>query len=207
MISRSRFGAFVCEGGKNPLLLPMGVFLEEWGAVMRYFLLKQHAAFTHAPCLINWFNVFDARKLRPETAREIPYRSLIAVKPDAMLCFTDVVLSPYLLLSASLKKVVAAYEPGVQYKDVVLLDKEHEQYELYYLPILEEVDCLHETSECTLDRSRIKRAVFAREKLSARSIFRVGGLKDAHIAVRLDLAESFLRRKAAGMALTEVEVV
>lgn len=175
--------------------------------LLRYFLLRQHAAYTHAPCLINWFQVFDARKIRPETAREIPYRSLIEIKSDELLCFTDAVLSPYLLLSALLKKVVEAYEPGIEYKDVVLLDKAHERYALYYLPVLEEADCLHETSECTLDRSRVKRAVFAKAKLPDFSIFRVGGLKDAHIAVRLDLAESFLRRKAAGVAFEAVEVV
>ena len=49
--------------------------------LLRYFLLRQHAAYTHAPCLINWFQVFDARKIRPETAREIPYRSLIEIRP------------------------------------------------------------------------------------------------------------------------------
>lgn len=174
---------------------------------MRYFLLKQHAAYTHAPCLINWFQVFDARKVRPETAQEIPYRSLIEIKPDELLCFTDAVFSPYLLLSGLLKKVVEAYEPGIEYKDVVLLDKTYQRYELYYLPILEEVNCLHESSECTLDRSRIKRAVFAREKLPECSLFRIGGVKDAYIAVRLDLAESFLRRKAAGLAFAPVEVI
>lgn len=172
---------------------------------MQYFMLKLHPAFTHAPNIINWYKVFDVRKLHPETADRVPYRSLLDISPDAAMIFTDIITFPYLLVSNLLKKVLTAYEPLIEYKDIVVLDKVNKQYALYYLPILETVDCLHETSQFNLDRSVIKKAVFDPQKTAGKSIFRIGGVKNTYIAVRLDLAESLLRRKAAGIYLEPIE--
>lgn len=174
---------------------------------MKYFMLKLDPAFTHAPNIINWYKVFDVRKLHPETADKVPYRNLLEISPDPAIIFTDIIVFPYLLISVLLKKVLTAYEPLVEYKDVVVLDKINKQYALYYLPILETVDCLHETSQFNLDRSVIKKAVFDPEKTATanKSIFRIGGVKNTYIAVRLDLAESLLRRKAVGVYLEPIE--
>ena len=43
------------------------------------------------------------------------------------------------------------YEPYIPYKEIILLDQKFQRMEVYYLPILEEVDCLHEKSEYNLD--------------------------------------------------------
>lgn len=171
---------------------------------MQYFILKLHPAFTHAPNIINWYNVFDVRKIHPETAEQIPYRNLLEIRPDEAIIFTDIITSPYLLVSTLVKKVLTVYEPLLEYKDVVVLDKVNKQYALYYLPILETVDCLHHTSLFNLDHSIIKKAVFDRQKTEDKSIFRIGGVKDTYIAIRLDLAESLLRRKATGIHLEPI---
>lgn len=171
---------------------------------MQYYMLDLDPKFTNAPNLINWYNVFDVRKIRVETADQIPYRHLIELRPYEATIFTDIITMPYLLVSAMVKKLLAAYEPLIEFKDIVLLDKVNKQYALYYLPILEEVDCLHESSELNLDHSVIRKAVFDPRKAIDKSIFRIGGVKDTYIAVRLDLAESLLRRKAAGVWLEPI---
>lgn len=172
---------------------------------MEYFMFKLDADFTHAPNLINWFSTFDVRMIRPDAAAGIPYRNLIEISPDEALIFSDLITMPYLLISERLRPLIEAYEPLVEFKDIILLDKVNKQYALYYLPILDTVDCLHKSSELNLDHSIIRKAVFDRSKIKEQILFRIGGVKNTYIAVRLDLAESLLRRKAVGLYLEPIE--
>ena len=73
--------------------------------------------------------------------------------------FTSIVDKPFPLVSAEVKEVFDMYEPYIPYKEIILLDQKFQRMEVYYLPILEEVDCLHEKSEYNLDRSLIKKGI------------------------------------------------
>lgn len=63
--------------------------------------------------------------------------------------FTSIVDKPFPLVSAEVKEVFDMYEPYIPYKEIILLDQKFQRMEVYYLPILEEVDCLHEKVNTT----------------------------------------------------------
>ena len=90
---------------------------------------------------------------------------------------------------------------------MVLLDYSRGISKLYYLPILQEIECLSEKSELMPNRYGIVKAVLDLNKVGEHSIFKIGGVFDDYYVVRLDVAESFLRREAVGISLTEVACV
>lgn len=174
---------------------------------MRYFLLKQEPDETNVPNLDNWYSQIPPPKLRPEKAHTLPNRFLINLVSSDFCVFTDAVLSPFLLLSQTLRDVVAFYEPKLPFKDIVLLDRKTRKSALYYLPILDSVDCLAEGTVYNLNKSALKHAVIEPEKAKGRSIFRIGGVLNTYIVVRLDLAESALRRGVRGLSMEPLACV
>jgi hypothetical protein len=171
---------------------------------VRFFLLAQDERYTNAPHLINWFWRLDVRDIHRKRYRRIPARTVLPIAPDEAVGFLDVLTSPFFLASKVLRDVIGMYDKGIPFRQVVLLDSEHGLAELYYLPILEEVDCLSEESETSPTASVIRRAVFKREPIGQRPIFQIGDGDARHIVVRLDLAESALRRGAKGFLLQPV---
>jgi hypothetical protein len=173
---------------------------------MRYFRLEQDKRFTDIPYIMNGFNKIDGRKIRRDQSRSLPHRVLMELYPNPNTVFGDIILSPYLLLSEKAREAVNLYEQRLPYKQVVLLDSENALTNLYFLPILEVVDCLSAASEMNRGRTVIRRAVLLKSKLPSPSIFRLDNVDCAQIIVRLDLAESLLRRGVRGIKLRETIV-
>ena len=69
--------------------------------------------------------------------------------------FTDVLSIPFFLVSARIKQVIQMYDSSIILKELVLLDKTNERAERYFIPIFDELECLHEDSEFNMDRSKI----------------------------------------------------
>lgn len=169
---------------------------------MKYFLIRTHPLYTAAPDVINWFSVFDKRNIKPDTSYKLPDRTLLKFRPHLNTVFCDIVSFPYLLVSNIIKELVLLYQPKTIFKEIILMDDQNDLAEVYYLPILPEIDCLHDTSEMNNDRSVIKRAVLDVNKIAGEKFFRIGGLMNAYYIVHVDLAESMLRRGARGVGLT-----
>lgn len=174
---------------------------------MRYFLLKPDKDEVNIPNLRNWYSKVNPCKIGPQTAHELPKRVLLDLEPSVTRVFTDVVLSPFLLVSQTVRDVIAFYEPKLIYKDIVLLDRENHASALYYLPILESVDCLVEGTKFNLDKSLLKHAVIDPAMAKGRSMFKLGGVLNSYIVVRLDLVESILRREVRGVSLELLKCV
>ena len=173
---------------------------------MRYFIMEQDEKYSDSPNIINWFGKINVQKLKQGQSWELPDRTLLEIRNNPDTIFTDVVSKPFLIYSKKTKDAVSIYESGIVHKQIVLLDDKNLMTELYYLPILKMIDCLSEKSELNTDKSIVRRAVLDKSKLPNRSIFVLDGLSSIYAVVRLDLAESLLRRGVRGITLRKVEI-
>ena len=174
---------------------------------MRYFLLEHDEKFQDVPLLKSWHAQLDVRKIKRGQSHALPHRVLLEIYPNPSTVFSDVIVKPFLLLSDMARKTVSIYESRIPYKQVVLLDYDNGLTSLYFLPILETVYCLSTKSEISREKTVIYHPVFEESKLPTQSIFELGGLDNSFIVIRLDLAESLLRRGMRGIVLREVEIV
>lgn len=171
---------------------------------MRYFLITEDSRIIHRPYILNWNGKLDVRDIHPETAYKLPSRELVLIRSDEEILFTDIVSTPFFLISEKVKNVVKMYEPLAAMKELVLLDKVHGKAERYFLPLFEESDCLGEGSILNLNRSEIRKCVLDVRKIGKSSIFRIAGVERQYIVANLEIVESILKRGCVGIQLTEL---
>lgn len=173
---------------------------------MKYFLLEEDARITHSPRILLWHKKIDIRDICMEKAYKLPARELLFIESSPDTIFTDIISSPFFLVSAKIKKTIQMYEPNVILKELVLLDQTYERAERYYLPVFAEIDCMDEESVFNLNHSELKRIVMDREKITDSAIFRIAGIEKQYIVGNLDIVESILKRGCTGLQLTELEI-
>ncbi len=174
---------------------------------MEYYLIKADADYSDVPVVVNWFDRIDVRDMKRNRAYRLPERELLFLYNNPYTTFTDILFRPFLLVSEKMQEVISLYEPDTIFKEVVLLDTANELAELYYCPVLHEMDCLTEESEFNPDRSVIKKAVLNVSRIEDKSVFLLAGVQGAHIVGRLDFIESILRRDIRGLTLIPIETI
>lgn len=167
--------------------------------------MKPDKRFQNIPEIINWYQNSEARLLMKEEYNQLPRRTLFGVRGDENTHYFDVLFHPFFLLSETVQKVVSLYEPGICYKEIIYLNQMLRRAETYYLPILPKIDCLAEKSQFNLDHSKVTKAVISEERMGDTAIIQLSEVKERQIIIRLDLAESLMRRNAKGFLLEEVE--
>lgn len=117
----------------------------------------------------------------------------------------DVLREPAFLVSDDLKHLFALYEPDMEFKAVQLFanDLEDPAAPLFWLPYIPEVDCLSEKSK-KYPNGMLEELVLDIHADIKSEIFRVSDIMEYKIIISLAVAESMLRRKMAGFALTPV---
>ncbi|MED1722884.1 hypothetical protein [Brevibacillus parabrevis] len=173
---------------------------------MDYFLLKQDERYTDVPLLMDVHKQIDIRDMRISRAYKIADPLIFHVKAGAGSSFLDIMDRQLLLLSDKLKRVVEVYEPDTLFKLTPLIDLSRQLQKNYYLPILEEMEVLSPRTEFHHGKSRIKKLVLHKEKLRGKKIVRIKESEKPLIVVRLDVAESILRRDLTGIWLARVPV-
>jgi len=119
--------------------------------------------------------------------------------------FPDFIEDPVMLVSEKLKKVMSKYQKDAVFKTVVLIERETNRHEVYYLISAPRIDCA--SCETTYDaRGNFKELVIDQDKVGhARIFFPVGN--ERRILVRLDVAESILRRHPYGVWFERIRVM
>ncbi|MNZ52540.1 hypothetical protein D3C78_703860 [compost metagenome] len=87
---------------------------------------------------------------------------------------------------------------------VILLHLQTRKQLIYHLPLFEEIACLSPSAELHRDQKSIKQLVLQKEKLRGKPIIQVKESEKPLIVVRLDVAESLLRRSFSGIRLEKV---
>lgn len=174
---------------------------------MQYFILENPGNYSALPDIVNWYSVIDVRNIRKDRAHLLQRRELLHVRSNPELVWTDVICKPFLLVSDVVRNILLKYESATPFRQIVLLDEKNGLANTYHLPILESIDCLHDSSVLSIDRSVIKEPVLDLSKVGDTAVFWIAGVKNVYTVVRLDFAESILRRNTRGIGLRKVECV
>lgn len=172
---------------------------------MEYFLLKQDEEYTNEPVLKDVFNTIDFRNINLLNAHKIDDVVIFNVKCDEETEFLDVLDRNLFLISEKMKKIIEKYVPQSLFKTIPLIDLNNGRQENYYLPIFEEIECLSENAELNLNKTVVKKIILDKEKIKGKKIFKIKESEKTLVVVRLDVAESLLRREFKGMCLKRLE--
>jgi hypothetical protein len=108
------------------------------------------------------------------------------------------------LISEDVKNVLLFYNKDLILKNAVLIDYERSRQFAYFLPIFEYVDCLVSPDEQAASGSKIIEPMLHRKAASGKSMFRTDRDVTQKAAIRLDVAESLMRRGITGFKLTRI---
>lgn len=175
---------------------------------MKYFLLQLDPSYTNAANVINWYGKLDKRKISTDDAWRLEDRTVFYISShyDPAI-FTDLLTSPFFMVTKKVRKVLHFYDGTIFFKQVVLIEQKHHQSQVYNLPILEKIDCLAEGTVYNLDKSVIKKCVIDPRKTMDKCIFWLGGMLNTYTVIRCDLAESILQRKCKGIGLIPIDTI
>ena len=173
---------------------------------MDYFLLKQDEEYTNAPVLRDVFKEIDVRNINLLNAHKIDDIVIFNVKCTDETEFLDILDRNLFLISEKMKKIIEKYDPGILFKTIPLIDLAQGRQENYYMPIFEEIECLSENAELNLKKAVVKKIILDKEKIKNKKIFKIKESSKTLVVVRLDVAESLLRREFEGMCLKRLEV-
>lgn len=171
---------------------------------MDYFILKQDERYANTPVLRDVSHKIDSRNVNRFGAGKIADTLVFQVNADAESSFLDILDLQLYLISERLQKLIEIYEPGTIFKMIALIDRLQQRQHNYFLPIFEEVDALGPSSEFNLNRSVIKKLVLQADKIQGKKVFSIQESEKPLVIVRLDVAESILRRDFTGIRLIRV---
>lgn len=173
---------------------------------MDYFLLKQDERYNDLPVIKQLSRKIDVRNLNYQNIHNVPEPSVFYVKATPNSSYLDILGNDLFLVSERLKNLMEKYQPDAVFKTVVLIDSENKRQEKYFLPAFKKIDALSPNCEFTRDKSMITKLILKRDKITNQKIFAVSEGPKPMIVVRLDAAESILRRYFDGICLQRIPV-
>lgn len=173
---------------------------------MDYFLLKQDERYINTPRLIDVFKKINLKYMNLIDGHKIEDFIVFNVKADEDSEFLDILDNQLFLICEGIKKIIEKYNSNILFKCTPLVDSMHNKDKNYFLPIFEEIRCLSETAELNLNKTVVKKIVLDKEKIKGKKIFKIKESSKPLIVIRLDAAESLLRRNFKGIKLERLEV-
>jgi len=162
---------------------------------MDYFIIKQDPDLAHVAKIKDWNKVLSSVSVNTKIAY---------VEDHIFKEYPDFYETPDLLMAKKFKKVLGLYQSEIEFLTVVLVDKKDKNQVSYDLIRVPTVDCMSSESKTHFDN--VSELVLDVSKIDDHRIFKVKGYGNKLI-VRLDVAESLLRRGAYGVALEKVKII
>ena len=159
------------------------------------------------PNLIRGTEKLNPRIMKKTRWYHMPKYMIFELRQDMQRVFTDIIFHPCFMVSETVRKVIMLYEPYLRYSSVIVADREKKSSSRYYIPVLEEVDCLTDNSRFNLDKSVIYHAQAEESRIRGKVLVRVSRINCTCILIRMDLAESILQRHTIGIGLKEIDMV
>ena len=175
---------------------------------MEYFILSQKGNIPNTVEVRIKANAPNEPKseLLKEQTDQIKAVTRIPVTSDVNNFYPDVIDGPVFIVSDQIKKLIEIYDDSPVWKCVALLDHVLKKQSIYWLPLLDKIDCVSDETEFYKDKS-LKKLVLDKEKIGNSKIFRVASISRKLVVVNLDIAESILRRFFQGIKLEKVDCV
>lgn len=119
----------------------------------------------------------------------------------------DILYQPAFLVSDRLKRLLAKYNPRMQFKGIRCYPEDFDDPEslLYWWPDIGKVDCISKMTEKN-PNGTIRHLVVQPGKMKGSPILMVDGTIETIILVSMELAESMLRRGIWGVEYVPVEM-
>jgi len=171
---------------------------------VNYFVLSQDSRVVAPRIKYEYMKKYSkAIHFTYQIAKVMPEMNVFQVLSDELTDFTDVLSEQLFLVSADMGKLFQLFDPELKLKTAVMFNRKIGHH-TYKMPLFREVDCLSEETEFYPDNRTIKTLVLKYEKIKKRKIFKV---RDRDIVIiRMDVAESILRRCFTGIHLEPVAV-
>jgi len=166
--------------------------------------MQQDDRYTEFPILQDVRQHIDIRHMNRLKSHHLADTTIFQVIATEEAEPLDLLTTQLYLVSEKMKQLIELYEPDCLFKLTPLIDRARGKQLLYYLPIFEEVEALSPNTEFNLDGSVIRHLVLNEEKIRGKRIFRVKESETPLIIIRLDIAESILRRDLIGVSLRRV---
>lgn len=170
---------------------------------MDYYIMEQDMDYTDCPVVMNWFGKIDTENIKQGRYENLKKRYVL---PSRGSYDTDIITKPFLAVSPMVFYCIKAYEPAVEGTAIYLLDKKAGSAAEYFIPYLDEVNCLARESKVNINKTVIEKAVLDFNLIEKdRYIFNIGGLNSRYTIARCELIESILKRGARGIRFLPVE--
>lgn len=173
---------------------------------MKYYLLGWEDGGNPVPRIRNWMDRLDLHAMQKKEIAKLPPRILLYLEENPDTLFSDIISSPFFLVSEMVWDVMRKYGVRAEKREIILLDTENGLTALYYLPLLEECDCLSEKSVFNNSRDTLHEIILDQKKAAGLPpIFGIAGMEKDYVIGRMDFVESILRRGAEGIRVTELK--
>ncbi len=173
---------------------------------MDYFLLKQDKRYSQTPRILDWFNNLNVKNLNLENVEKVKDETIFYANSEKNNNYLDILDNQLYLVSEEMKELLQKYVPDSIFKMAVLIEFKNSKQSIYYLPIFEEIEALSEEAEMNLNKTVVKTLILNEEKIRNKKIFKLKESSKTLIIVRLDVAESILRRDFNGIELEKLEI-
>lgn len=175
---------------------------------MEYFYMRQDERYSDVPTLRPLHEQLDLWKLEQLKPEDIPTPLILDMQASKESTFLDYMEGVFPLVSASLMQVLKLYAPQTICKHVMLLHTELSMHQNMYLPFLEDIEVMEEESEVASEPIDFKPMPVRLDptKLGKRSVFQIRESHRSLVIVRLDVAESILRRGLRGVRFAPVSL-
>jgi len=166
---------------------------------VKYFKISEDRNIENLPVLIGFVDyIVKARTIDDED-------NIVRVKPKRSIKYTDYMDKTLLCVSDVFKSVVELYHHDYVYKTVVLLNKDSGSQKLYWnIEMPDEAKCLSSKTTYYAHNGTLKDIVVNEKAAEGLSMFRIKDKLWNTYIVRLDMAESLLRRGLYGFTLKEL---
>lgn len=172
---------------------------------MEYFRLRQDRRYLFAPYMNTLKDILRRTDdLYIENGIHIPDFNSVFVSSDRSCDFISVLDQQIFLVKVGLKQVFSMYEPLLKFKQFFMFNNRRGEYCEYYAPILKSVDCISSQSKRNPYNGRIEDYILERERIGDESIFRLENAGERTVIIRLDVAESLLRRGLRDFCLEQI---
>jgi hypothetical protein len=159
---------------------------------MDYFIMRQDPRVSDAARLLP--NKLSVYGLTREQVSSLPTTQIFYVKESSHIEYPDIIETPGILVSEKLKRIMGKYQSNAIFKAAVLIEKKENRQEIYYIISAPEIAC----AAGRAGHGGIEGLVLDEGKVGDARIFRMSGYMN-RVIVRLDVAESILRRDPFGV--------
>lgn len=169
---------------------------------MEYFMMQQDERVTRLPMIRMPDGFSDRNKAGDKNAPLILY-----VESLGLSCqFSDYLLRPFPMIGERIQSVMGKHQPDMGFRRLILVDKKTGGQHRYYGIAAPEIDCVFAAESNGGWLGEEPEPVIETSKAGDARIFRAKRFKEA-LFVRLDAAESILRREPEGIWFAPVKAV